>query len=240
MTVLQKAIVILAIVTLPAVSHAKITIASAAGYRSVVNALTATYEKETGNHIDLAYGNMTQVTFQAKVSGAIDMIIGERSYLKKEKLALATTETLGKGRLVAIYREGISNTTESHLFSEKTQRIAMPDNSRTIYGKAALQYMKETGNYKRLESNLFIVSTIPQAASYVISKEVDLAFVNLTHALNIQENIGGYILLDETKYSPIEIIIGQLEDTKNKEECQSFLKFLRSKKSQRIVTQYGM
>ncbi|WP_240192160.1 molybdate ABC transporter substrate-binding protein [Desulforhopalus vacuolatus] len=222
----------------PSVSQAKITIASAAGYRGMVNALVEAYTKETGNQSDLIYGNMAQVVFQAQASDTVDMVIGDRAYLTKAKLPFDIIVKVGRGRLVAIYPKG-RKVTDATLFTA-AERIAIPDTGRAIYGKAAKEYLQTTGLYDTLQSRLFIVSSVPQAASYVISGEVDLALVNLTHALNIKGSIGGCEVLNENNYSPIEIIAGQQKTTKNREECIQFLNFIHTEKAQQIVTRFGL
>lgn len=235
---LCKVMVIMILLLLPSVSQAKITIASAAGYRGMVNTLVEAYTKEAGNQADLIYGNMAQVVFQAQASDAIDMVIGDRTYLTKAQLPFDTTVKLGRGRLVAIYPKG-RKVTDATLFTG-AERIAIPDTKRAIYGKAAKEYLQTTGLYNTLRPRLFVVSSVPQAASYVISGEVDLALVNLTHALNIKGSIGGCEVLNENQYSPIEIIAGEQKTTKNREECKQFLDFIHSEKAQQIVARFGM
>ncbi|MBM9521071.1 molybdate ABC transporter substrate-binding protein [Desulforhopalus vacuolatus] len=238
LTLICKVIVIMFLLLFPSVSQAKITIASAAGYRGMVNALVEAYTKETGNQSDLIYGNMAQVVFQAQASDTVDMVIGDRAYLTKAKLPFDIIVKVGRGRLVAIYPKG-RKVTDATLFTA-AERIAIPDTGRAIYGKAAKEYLQTTGLYDTLQSRLFIVSSVPQAASYVISGEVDLALVNLTHALNIKGSIGGCEVLNENNYSPIEIIAGQQKTTKNREECIQFLNFIHTEKAQQIVTRFGL
>jgi molybdate transport system substrate-binding protein len=237
-TSLCRIMVILILFLLPSVSQAKVTIASAAGYRGMVNTLVEAYAKETGEQADLIYGNMAQVVFQAQASDAVDIVIGDKTYLTKAKLPFAATVKVGRGRLVAIYPKG-RKVTDATLFTA-AERIAIPDTKRAIYGKAAKEYLQTTGLYDTLQPRLFVVSSVPQAASYVISGEVDLALINLTHALNIKESVGGCEVLDEKQYSPIEIIAGQQKTTKNEEECRQFLNFIHSEKAQQIVTRFGM
>ncbi|MBI9112911.1 molybdate ABC transporter substrate-binding protein [Maridesulfovibrio ferrireducens] len=240
MRINQLFLILLLVLCVPAAAQAKIVIASGAGYRSLVDDLTASYTKDTGNQVERIYGNMSRVTAQASVSGAVDMVIGDLGFLEKAQLDFKTTDKIGNGKLVVIFPKGSAFNGEADLLASKVTRIALPDTKRAIYGKAALQYMRSKGIYDKIESKLLIVATVPQAASYVIAGEVDYALINLTHARKISKSIGGFSLIDENTYSPISIVIGQLKSSTNKKECDTFLKFLKTDKAQKITASHGM
>jgi molybdate transport system substrate-binding protein len=116
----------------------------------------------------------------------------------------------------------------------------MPDTKRAIYGQAAMQYLRNKGIYDKVQSKLLIVATVPQAASYVVAGEVDYALINLTHARKIAKSIGGYVLVNEKDYSPIKIVIWELESTAKQKECDDFINFLKSEKAHNITASHGM
>ena len=224
----------------PSIAQATVVLASGGVYRAFVDDLANAYTAETGNQIERIYGNMARIVAQAKSSGTVDLLLGDAYFLDKSKLPFISTKIVGKGRLVVAYPKGSAFKDSDDLLSAKVTRIAMPDTIRAIYGKAALQYLKSTGVYDAVESKLLIVATVPQAASYIIAGEVDYALINLTHARKIENNIGGYTMVDETTYSPISIIIGQLETPSGTAESSEFLHFLQSEKAKEIRIHHGM
>ncbi|WP_291325188.1 molybdate ABC transporter substrate-binding protein [Desulfovibrio sp. UCD-KL4C] len=240
MRINQLFLIFLLVLCIPAAAQSKMILASGAGYRSLVDDLADTYTKKTGNQIERIYGNMSRVTAQANVSGAVDMVLGDANFLKKAKIPFKTTHKIGNGKLVVAFPKGSSFHTKADLLNDKVTRIAIPDTNRAIYGKAALQYFKNTKIYDKIESKLLIVATVPQSASYVVAGEVDYAFINLTHARKIAKSIGGYVLIDQKDYSPINIIIGQMVTSANQKDCEDFLKFLTTEEAAKITAKHGM
>ena len=228
------------IIFAPASAQAKTVLASGAGYRSFVDDLADAYTRKTGNEIERIYGNMARIVAQARSSGTVDLLLGDIVFLEKANLPFIAEEIVGNGRLVAAFPKGSSFRDIKDLLAPTVKRIAIPDTTRAIYGKAALQYIQNKGVYNQVEPKLMMVATVPQAASYVIAGEVDFALINLTHARKIQDRIGGYTMIDETAYSPINIIIGQLETKSGTLESSEFLRFLQSDTAQKIKVRHGM
>lgn len=240
MSVKQICFLLIVLMGAPITAQGKIVLASGAGYRSFVEDLADAYTAETGKEIERVYGNMARIIAQARSSSAVDLLLGDASFLKKSQLPFISTTEVGKGRLVAAFPKGGSFTNESDLLSPQVTRIAIPDTSRAIYGKAAMEYLQNKDVYTQVKSKLLIVATVPQAASYVVAKEVDFSLINLTHAKKIEKSIGGYTLIDETAYSPITIIIGQLKNAAGTNESSDFIAFLQSEKVQEIRVHHGM
>lgn len=224
----------------PLTSQAKILLASGAGYRAIVDDLADHFAADTGIYIERIYGNMAQVTAQARLAGTVDLVLGDADFLEKAKLPFFESRDVGKGRLVAIFAKDSPFTSATDLENSQITRIAVPDPTKAIYGKAAMEYLKNMGLYDQLAPKLLFVATVPQAASYVISGDVDAALINLVHARQIESRIGGYALLNEQEYSPITIVIGVMESSSAKKECNDFLEFLQTEKAGSIITAHGM
>ncbi|MBM9510990.1 molybdate ABC transporter substrate-binding protein [Desulfogranum marinum] len=233
-------LVMMLILFAPALVQAKTVLASGAGYRSVVDDLTDAYTHETGNEIERIYGNMARIVAQARSSGNVDLLLGDVIFLEQAKLPFIAKQVLGHGRLVAAFPKGSSFNGIQDFLAPEVKRIAIPDTTRAIYGKAALQYIQNKRVYEEVQPKIMMVATVPQAASYVIAGEVDFALINLTHARKIKDSIGGYTIIDEKAYSPIKIIIGQLETKSGTLSSETFLQFLRSDTAQEIIARHGM
>ena len=215
-------------------------LASGAGYKKMVNALTAAYAAKTGQSVDLIFGNMAQVTTQAKQGGQVDLVLGDASFLKKAELPFTATHELGRGKLVLAFPKGSAFSTIADLDRPEVTRVALPDPVKAIYGKAAREFLTATKRLPDIKPRLVEVSTIPQVFSYLVASEVDMGFMNLTHALNVKDKLGGYVVVDETQYSPILIIVGLLDGGRNTAPAQDFIAFLQSPEAVSVIRANGL
>ncbi|QGY40402.1 molybdate ABC transporter substrate-binding protein [Pseudodesulfovibrio cashew] len=230
---------LLAAFTIPA--HAgNAVVAAGAGYKKMVNALNTAYEKATGKQIERLYGNMGRVTTLAKESGNVDIVLGDQSFLERARLPMAVQQVLGQGRLVLAFAKGSPFNCVADLDNDKVGRIAMPDSSKAIYGKAARQFLTNTDRLPGIKPKLVEVSTVPQVFSYLATKEVDMGFLNLTHALNVKDKIGGYVIVDDGKYTKINILAALLSNSPNPDEAKAFLEFLKTPEAREIITRNGL
>lgn len=215
-------------------------LAAGAGYRALVNDLCADYAVTGGPSVDKVFGNMAQVTSQARLSGKIDIILGDVWFLKKSKVLFKALYPIGTGKLVVACAGNLHFKGAQTLLSPSVTRIGLPDGKRAIYGKAAVEYLKNTGVYDSIKDKLVMVATIPQTASYIMTGEVDLGFINLTHARKINKKIGSYTLVDEDAYSPIRIVVGELADPPHPAAVHDLLAYLASDRARSIIKKHGL
>lgn len=220
------------------VQASDLKVSSAAGYKKPMMSIVKSY-KASGKNVDIMFGNMKKTISQAKNSD-VCLVIGDKEYLsKKSDLDIKKYSKLGEGKLVLAFAKGVDIKSLNDLNKDSITRIAMPHPKKAIYGNAAKEYLSDVKNAKEIEKKLYVVSTVPQVATYLISKEVDVGFINLTAALNHKDKIGGYILIDQKLYTPIEIVVATL----NKEECTKatpFVEFLSSQNSKEIFNKNGL
>lgn len=210
-------------------------IAVAAGYKKPLMEIITKY-KAKGNKIEPFFGNMRQVTAQSKQTD-IALIIGDKNFLsKKSKLDIKEYVSVGKGKVVIVYAKGVDMKTYKDLGAKSIKRISIPQPKKAIYGIAGLEFLKNSKLYESSKDKLYIVSTVPQALTYVIAKEVNAGIINLTAVLSYKDKIGGYIEVNENFYTPIQIVAGVL----NKDKAQKFLDFLQTENSLKTFKKYGL
>jgi molybdate transport system substrate-binding protein len=213
-------------------------VASVAGYKKPMMKIVSEYKK-SGKSVDMMFGNMRKTISQAKYSD-ICLVIGDKEYLTtKSKLEIKQMDDLGSGKLVLAYRKGLSIKSMDELKNSSITRIAMPHSTKAIYGKAAKEYIAHLAYKDLLEKKIYEVATVPQVATYIISKEVDAGFMNLTAALNHKDKIGGYIVVDTELYTPITIVAATL-DRENCADAKEFVEFLGLDLSKRILKESGL
>jgi molybdate transport system substrate-binding protein len=205
-----------------------LTLAAGAGYKRPVTEIIQAYETSGGSKIDQIYGNMGQITMQARASGTIAFIVGEEGFLRSSGLEFSAFHHIGRGVLVIAYVKGLRLREPEDLLKPKVARVALPDEKHAIYGKAAKEFLHKTGLFNKLEKKLFVVSTVPQVSAYLISGEVEAGFINLTDALYIKDKIGGYLTPDRAAYSPIKLVLGVMKGYEGKASSNRFVRFLET------------
>lgn len=215
-------------------------IAAVAGYKQPITAVVKAFEQETNSSIDLLFSNMQQSIQHAK-SGDIALIIGDKSYLtKKSLLSIDTYTQMGYGKVVVAFARNIDvvDTNLSILIDNKITKIAMPQPQKAIYGVAGEEMLKTTALYDQVKDKLYIVATVPQVVTYLITGEVEAGIINLTAYLANKEKLGKMIEINSKLYTPIEIVAGSLKGCDT--ECQAFITFLDSPKAKEILSRYGL
>ena len=213
-------------------------VASGAGYKTVVEALADAYSSQSGTTVERIYGNMGQIIGQAKTSGKVDLLIGEEGFLRSSPLPLAESASLGKGRLVLAWPKGKDEPAD--LKSSAVARIALPDPERAIYGKAAFEYLDNSGLHAPLKDKLVVVGTVPQVFAYLATGEVDAGFMNLTQAVAAADKIGGFREMDEKLYKPIAIACIRLETAPSADAARKFAEFLGTDAARAIISAHGL
>jgi molybdate transport system substrate-binding protein len=213
-------------------------VASVAGYKKPMMKIANGYEK-SGKSVDMMFGNMRKTISQAKYSD-ICLVVGDKEYLTtKSDLDINKMHKLGNGKLVLAFRKGLSLKNIDDLKDKIIKRVAMPHSKKAIYGKATKEFLEHFKHKDALKKKLLEVATVPQVATYIISKEVDAGFMNITAAINHKNKIGGYILIDKELYSPIGIVAATL-NRENCEDVNSFVEFLNTDFSKNILKQSGL
>lgn len=217
-------------------------IAAGAGYKKPVDSIVIVYESITDLKVSRIFGNMQMVASQAKQSGEVAMIIGDRLFLKKLESTLTFSEfiPLGKGFLVIAFRKGITITTPEDLLKPSIISIFMPHDKKAIYGVAGSEACTYFGFKTILENKITRVGTIPQVISYLAAGEADAGFVNLTAAYVNKEKIGGYLTVPDSAYHPIEIVAGVVKGFENNPSLRRFLLHLQSDTVKAICRHFGL
>ncbi|MGC8602825.1 MAG: molybdate ABC transporter substrate-binding protein [Desulfomonilaceae bacterium] len=205
-----------------------ITIAAGAGYKRMMEEVIKIYENKTKAKVYQVYGHMGQVIMQAKASGVVSLIFGEHDFLEQSDIKFNSFHNIGKGILVIAYAKSVTLHNPEDLTKNCIVKIAIPDPKKAIYGKAAYEFLHNTGFYNRVKGKILLVGTAPQVSAYVMSEDVQAGFINLTDAVYLKDRIGGYIKPDMDKYEPINLAIGVIKGFENSPETSQFVDFMQN------------
>lgn len=217
-----------------------ITIASGAGYKRPLMEIAEKFEKKSGYHLDAVFGHMQQIFSQAKMTGQIAIIFGDRSFFDQSGISFAGYYPVGQGKLVLAWRQGLHLKSITDIRSNAVTRVGIPDEKKAIYGHAAAEYLQKSGLSGDVTSKLLVVSTVPQVSAYLETGEIDAGFINITDAIGIQGKTGGYLAAEQSLYTPIHIQAGVVTGFEGRTEVKALLEFLKSKESRAILKHYGL
>jgi len=216
------------------------TLAAGAGFRRPLGELAAAFEKDSGHKILQVYGHMGMVLAQARESGRVTLVCGDRAVLDGARgVAFGRMVPLGVGKLVVAYRKGVTLAKPEDLVRDDFKRIGIPDQANAIYGKAGRQFLERSKLAGKIDPKLVAVATVPQVTSYVASGEVDAGFVNATDAIGMAGNIGGFVEVDPKLYDTVDVACGVVA-AKESPVVDSFARFLATEPARAILARYGL
>lgn len=218
----------------------KLTVAIGAGYKLVLEDLAVAFEQDTGVTVERIYGNMGHVLSQARESGLVDVVGGDKAFLDATDIAFTSEASLGLGRLVLAVAKGKPVTRLEEIAAPEITRVALADPKKAIYGKAATQYLQRAGLAETVKAKVLEVGTVPQVVSYLLTGEVDAGFINLTEAQPIQDKVERILPVDPALHDPILLVAKVLASAPSPEEAGRFAAFLATDKGKAILKKHGL
>ncbi|WP_374407504.1 molybdate ABC transporter substrate-binding protein [Hydrogenophaga sp.] len=240
-------------VALAQASAQPLLLMAGAGYKRPVEALCAAFTQQTGIAVDRSYGNLQQVFAQARASGRVDVLVGDADFINKAKdLALPQRTGLGQGVMALAWRKGlevkagsVGHAMARELLGLPGLSVGMPNPQQAIYGNAASQWLRAQGLWGGVQERLKTVGTVPQVTAYLTSGQVDLGFVNLTEALAVKDQLGGFTSLPAgaDSYTAIEIVAAMPaagEQVATQASRERFAAFLATPTAQDLLRRAGL
>ena len=105
--------------------------------------------------------------------------------------------------------------------------------------KAVNEVCKAPDVKKALEAKWLTVGNVPQAISYVVRGEADVAFVNVVAAKKNQEKLGGMMPV-KTGYEPITMTASIVKGAPNEKAAEQYLSCLTTPKAKAVLQKFGV
>lgn len=226
---------------LPAAAQAKeAAVSTGAGYKKMVEELCALYRQESGKAVTEMYGgNIGQVLQQVKAGSGVSVVISDQGTLDDSDVEFIPGQPLGEATLILAWKKGHSLSSPQDLLKPEIKAVGYPDRQAAIYGRAAHAYMSATGLLPKLEDKLSMLGTVPQVFSYLVSGDLDAAFVNTAIVKAQGDKVGGFMEISEG-YEPLFLVAAVVKGNENDPEVQDFVKFLGSDKARSICAKHGL
>jgi len=226
----------------------QITLYAARGLASPIKKISAFFEKNTSNIIDINLASSGILARQIEMGAPADIYISASrewiEYLIKKKLLKASTEiTVAGSQLVIISPENITTTNIS--FDNKnfwsnnaTGKFVIGDFNHVPAGKYTKQALEKLGWWNSLKARTILAKDVHHALEIVASGEAEYGVVYYSEALTSNKVVIKNFL-PEQLHEPIIFYAAICVKSKKKITSQKFLDFLSSDKSKEIFIKFG-
>ena len=230
----------------PMVSAAQVRAAVASNFTDAIKKITARFEQETGNRVELIFGSTGKHYAQIRNGAPFDVFfaadVRRPRLLDDEGSAVAGSRfTYAVGRIVLWsphpgYIEGGSKVLRAGTF----QHIAIANPRLAPYGVAAQQVLESMGLWQGLQRRIVRGENISQTYQFVSSGSAELGFVALSQVKRPGEPIkGSYWMAPPESYSPIEQQAVLLTHGRDNAAARAFLSFVQGPEARKIIEGFG-
>lgn len=230
-----------------AVPAKEIHIAAAADLQTVMPALAQRYERATGVKLIVSFGSSGTLATQILNGENVDIFLGA-DYTFPEKIVAAgladskDAVPYARGTLVLWARKD-SAFQPLHLEAlsdPRVKHIAIADELRAPYGRAAAAALARLKLYDQLKPKFVIGDNIAQTGQFVQSGNADLGLISLSMAMSDQFAKTGTFVLVPDVYPEIRQCGVILAKSDHRTEAHAFFDWLLSSEIQSDLPKLGL
>jgi len=202
------------------------------------------FETATGTKVSFNFSSSGKLTQQIINGAPVDFFASaNKEYideLNQKGLIDPTTETIfAKGRLTlwmpVKIGDKVNNIKDLLLPEIKIIAIANPDHA--PYGIAAIESLKSSGIWDKVNSKIIIGENVNQTMQYGTSGNADVVIVPLS--LSIIEPEGKYLIIKGDLHNDIEQSMAIIKNSQNKQKALKLLDFILSDAGKTILEKFG-
>lgn len=221
-----------------------ITISAAASLKSSLDEIVHNYKNENKNiEININYGGSgtleKQIISGAEVNIFISAAKKNMDNLEKNNLIdIKSRKDLLKNTLVLIASNSQKDKIKTIEDIKKVEKIALGEEKTVPAGKYGKEVLEKLGLFKEIEKKVVYQKDVTSVLNIVELGEVEVGIVYLTDAKKLKN---GYVVteFDSNLHTPIVYPVAIIENTKNKEKSEEFLKYLENEKAKEIFKNNG-
>jgi len=225
----------------------EVRIAAAADLQSVLPTLAPMYEQKTGVKLVISYGSSGTLAKQIEQGLPVDLFLGADYTFPEQIVAANLADSkdaipYAYGTLVLWTRKDtpFQPLSLDALSDARVQKIAIADETRAPYGRAAVAALTHMKLYDQLKPKLVIGENIAQAGQFVQSGNAQLGLISLTMAMSEKfKSTGSYVLVPKV-YPEIRQCAVVLVKSEHRAEAHAFLDWLLSSPIQSSLPKLGL
>jgi molybdate transport system substrate-binding protein len=224
----------------------KLLIAVASNFLIPVRAIAQEFEKDTGTKVRISSGSTGKLYAQIIHGARYDIFLAanSREPQRLEKAGLivdGSRFTYARGKLVlwSLDPKLLATNPEQVVRKGSFKSIVFANPATAPYGEAGVEVLA------KLKSNtgktqVLTAENVTQSFQYIASSNAQLGFIAYSQLLaSGKDKTGSHWLVAQKYYKPIEQLGVWLKSAAVTAAAGKFLEFLRSKRGQELVQQYG-
>ncbi len=224
----------------------EVSAAVAANFTEPMQVIAAEFQKDTGHTLKISLGSTGKFYSQIQNGAPFDVLVAADEKvpqrLEKEGLAVEGSRCVYAVGKLALWsaQPGLVDAKGAVLRKGSFNKIAIGDPKLASYGTAAKEALEEMGLWNAIQSKLVTGENITQTYQFAATGNAELAFVALSQITKDGKVVeGSHWLVPSHFYSPIRQSAVQLSAAKDKAAAQAFLVYLKSKKAQSVILNFG-
>ncbi|MSQ65997.1 MAG: molybdate ABC transporter substrate-binding protein [Limnohabitans sp.] len=233
----------------PRLPASVITVAAASDLKFALTEIAASYEKNSGQKINLLFGSSGTLTTQLLQNAPFDIFMSADEHLVF-KLAVAG-KTQDRGRLYAIGRIGLFVPNSSALKADGTfkdlaaalqdgrlKQLAIANPEHAPYGQRARQALEHANLWMAVQAKLVLGENVSQAAQFAISGSAQAGIIALSLVLSpTVADKGQFELIPESWHQPLNQRMVLLKAAPS--SARQFYDYMASAYARDILARYG-
>jgi molybdate transport system substrate-binding protein len=225
-----------------------LTIAAASNFRTTLEDLTAVFESNTGARVRISSASTGILYAQIRSGAPFDLflaadVLRPRLLVEDDYAVPESRFTYALGQLV-LWAPG-QTTVNQHILQETTGKISIANPEIAPYGLAARQYLQNINLWKKLESRLVFGANVAQTVQHLVSGNAQLGLASLSllkeyRDSSMTENAKtDYWIVPVHLYAPIMQQGVRLTRSRNKDQAEEFIDFMKSATGRNIIANNG-
>ena len=222
-----------------------ITVSAAISMKDALEEVARTYEKRTGDDVQLNFGSSGQLMTQIARGAPVDVFISaaeeQMDQLARDRqIDPQTRVDVAGNRLVLIVPGDLTGARMSFegLSDKRFKRISIGQPESVPAGKYAMQVLSKLALVDALRERLVYGANVRQVLSYVERGEVEAGIVYQTDA-RAARNVSVVATADESWHEPIRYPAAVVSASKYPDRARRFVEFLRQDEAQQVLTGHG-
>ena len=219
-----------------------ITVAAASNLTGVMDEFAGLFEKQSKIKVVLSYGSTAQLAQQIANGAPFDLFAAADTdhvddLISAGKLRRVSRAVYARGQLALwVPDTNLSVNRLEDLLRPEVRIIAVAQPRLAPYGQAALEALKRSQVWDRVQPKIVYANNISVARQYAASGNANAAFTALSL---IRRAAGTVIKVDPSLYRPIDQALGIASDTAHHEAAQRFRTFLLGPEGRRVLKNNG-
>jgi molybdate transport system substrate-binding protein len=220
---------------------AELHVAAAANLSTVLPDLSAAFERQTKIHIVPSLGATAQLTQQIENGAPFDVFLSadveHLDQLIRDGFVVSNSRAVyARGQLVVWAPRHADLHSLNDLAKSDVRAIAVAKPELAPYGAAAIETLKNSGLWDKVEKKIVYAPSIAIAKQFADTGNAEAAFTAL--ALTAGQP-GNAFPVEEKLHQPIDQALGIVKDSKEQKDARAFTAFLAGPEAREILKRFG-